>query len=84
MQRKYLLPNNVEITLREERLKCPELLFAPSLQSNFHDIEGIHKTTYESIVKCENEIKKDLFKNIVLAGGCTMFEGMQARIRKEI
>ena len=31
-------------------------------------------------MKCDNDIKKDLFKNIVLAGGCTMFEGMQGRM----
>ena len=35
-------------------------------------------------MKCDNDIKKDLFKNIVLAGGCTMFEGMQGRMKKEI
>lgn len=48
------------------------------------DIEGIHKYTFDSIMKCDNDIKKDLFKNIVLAGGCTMFEGMKERMKKEI
>jgi len=35
-------------------------------------------------MKCEQDIKRDLFRNIVLAGGCTMFKGMQARMKKEI
>ena len=35
-------------------------------------------------MKCDNDIKKDLFKNIVLAGGSTMFEGMKDRMKKEI
>jgi actin-related protein len=35
--------------------------------------DGIHKFTYDSIMKCDPDIKKDLFRNIVLAGGCTMF-----------
>jgi len=65
-------------------LKCPELLFTPQLNNTSADQDGIHKTTYDSIQKCEQEIKRDLFRNIVLAGGNTMFEGMQARIRKEI
>jgi len=60
------------------------MLFVPAVQSNAMEIDGIHKYTYDSIMKCENDIKKDLFKNIVLAGGCTMFEGMQARMKKEI
>jgi len=47
-------------------------------------MDGIHKFTFDSIMKCENDIKKDLFKNIVLAGGSTMFEGMRDRMKKEI
>ena len=47
-------------------------------------IDGIHKFTHDSIIKCDNDIRRDLFRNIVLAGGCTMFDGMQARMKKEI
>ena len=35
-------------------------------------------------MKCEKDIWKDLFNGIVLAGGCTMFKGMQARMQKEV
>lgn len=35
-------------------------------------------------MKCDNDIKKDLFKGIVLAGGSTMFWGMKDRMKKEI
>lgn len=84
VMKNYTLPSGQQITLREERLKCPEMLFVPAVQSNAHEIDGIHKYTYDSIMKCENDIKRDLFRNIVLAGGCTMFEGMQARMQKEI
>ena len=46
--------------------------------------EGIQRFTNDSIMKCENDIRKNLFQNIVLAGGCTMFEGMKDRMKKEI
>ena len=82
IERKYLLPGDKYITLREERLSCPELLFVPNLAGK--DIDGIHKFTFDSIMKCDVDIKKDLFKNIVLAGGSTMFEGMRERMKKEI
>ena len=62
---------------------CPELLFAPQTHGK-NDLEGIHKYTHDAIIKCENDIKKELFKNIVLAGGCTMFPGMKDRMKKEI
>jgi actin-related protein len=47
-------------------------------------MEGIHKLTFDAIMKCDCDIRKDLFKNIVLAGGSTLFDGMRERMRKEI
>ena len=36
---------------------------------------GIHETTYNSIMKCDVDIRKDLYANTVLSGGTTMFPG---------
>lgn len=68
--------------MKEERIKCPELLFNPIIAGK--ELDGIHKYTHDCIIKCDNDIRKDLFKNIVLAGGCTMFHGMKDRMKKEI
>lgn len=86
IERKYTLPGDKPLYLKEERLRCPEVLFQPGQAAKElnKDIEGIHKFTFDSIMKCDNDIKKDLFKNIVLAGGSTMFEGMKERMKKEI
>ncbi len=46
--------------------------------------EGIHETTYNSIMKCDVDIRKDLYGNIVLSGGTTMFPGIADRMQKEI
>jgi actin-related protein len=48
------------------------------------DLDGIHKFTFDAIMKCDAEIRRILFKDIVLAGGSTMFEGMRERMKKEI
>jgi actin-related protein len=45
---------------------------------------GIHQTTYNSIMKCDVDIRKDLYSNIVLSGGTTMFPGIADRMTKEI
>merc|ERR1712130_1060486 len=44
-----------------ERFRCPEALFQPS----FLGMEacGIHETTYNSIMKCDVDIRKDLYAN---------------------
>merc|ERR1712156_998009 len=45
---------------------------------------GIHETTYNSIMKCDVDIRKDLYANIVLSGGSTMYPGIADRMQKEI
>ncbi|KMS93923.1 hypothetical protein BVRB_026560, partial [Beta vulgaris subsp. vulgaris] len=46
--------------------------------------EGVHQLTYQSIMKCDVDIRKDLYGNIVLSGGTTMFDGIADRISKEV
>ena len=45
---------------------------------------GIHETTYNSIMKCDVEIRRDLYQNTVLSGGTTMFPGIADRMQKEM
>src|SRR5271170_4930373 len=47
-------------------------------------IIGIHETTYNSIMKCDIDIRKDLYANTVLSGGTTMYPGIADRMQKEI
>jgi len=82
IEKVYKLPGEKPLILKEERIKCSELLFQPPQFGK--ELDGIHKFTHDSIIKCDNDIRRDLFKNIVLAGGCTMFEGMKDRMKKEI
>jgi len=78
----YELPDGKIITIENEIFQCPEVLFKPSLIGK--EIEGIHRTIYDSIMKCDFDIRKDLYGNIVLSGGNTMFDGITDRIYKEI
>ena len=83
----YELPCGSIITLQDEKFRCPELLFKPSLLGNLneHNIEeGIHKICFDTISKCDFEIHPLLYNSIALSGGCTMFRGFPARFEKEI
>merc|ERR1712173_301510 len=70
------------ITIGNERFRTPECLWNPST-IGLED-EGIHKLTYTSIMKCDVDIRKDLYSNIVLSGGTTMFPGIADRMKKEM
>jgi len=41
-------------------------------------------SSYESIMKCDLDIRRDLFGNVVLSGGTTMFPGIADRMNKEL
>nr|XP_060621199.1 actin, alpha skeletal muscle B isoform X8 [Anolis sagrei ordinatus] len=45
---------------------------------------GVHEATYNSIMKCDIDIRKDLYANNVLSGGTTMYPGIADRMQKEI
>ncbi|KAJ4953591.1 hypothetical protein NE237_030423 [Protea cynaroides] len=82
IEKSYELPDGQVITIGAERFRCPEVLFQPSLIGM--EAAGIHETTYNSIMKCDVDIRKDLYGNIILSGGSTMFPGIADRMSKEI
>merc|ERR1712168_1291793 len=69
-------------TTGNERFRAPEALFQPS----FLGMEscGVHETTYNSIMKCDIDIRNDLYANTVMSGGTTMYPGIADRMQKEI
>jgi actin len=82
LEKNYELPDGQVITIGNERFRCPEVLFNPSMVGM--EANGIHDTTFNSIMKCDVDIRKDLYSNIVLSGGTTMFPGIADRMSKEI
>ena len=79
---KYEMPDGTEITVGNERFRCPEVLFKPNMIGK--ELEGIHAQTYNSIQKSDIDVRKDLFSNIVLSGGTTMFPNIAERLTAEV
>ncbi|XP_050686314.1 actin-2, muscle-specific-like [Eriocheir sinensis] len=82
LDKSYELPDGQIITIRNERFRAPEAFFSPSKIGM--EAEGIDTFVYNSIMKCDIDIRKDLFANVVMSGGTTMFPGIADRMQKQL
>ena len=82
VEKSYELPDGQVITIGNERFRCPEALFQPVMLGL--EASGIQETTFASIMKCDVDIRKDLYSNVVLSGGSSMFPGIAERMQREI
>lgn len=78
----YELPDGNVVTLGSERFRCPEAMFNPMALGL--EADGIHTMIYNSIARCDIDIRRDLYANVVLSGGTTMFAGLGLRMQNEL
>jgi actin beta/gamma 1 len=78
----YDMPDGTVLTVSNERFRCPEVLFNPKLIGK--EFGGIHQVCNDSIQKSDIDIRKDLYANICVSGGTTLYPGIAERLLKEL
>ncbi|CAI6084277.1 unnamed protein product [Clonostachys chloroleuca] len=79
----YKLADGKSITVGRERFMTPEALFHPHLMGMNNEM-GIQHLTFGAVLKSDTSLQDTLYENIVLAGGSTLFPGIQDRMHSEI
>ncbi|KAH0788449.1 actin [Histomonas meleagridis] len=77
----YRLPDGT-VTYGTEAIRCPEALFTPSIANS--QSNGVHQMIHTSLDRCDMDVRKEMYSNIVLSGGTSMFKGLPERMEKEI
>ena len=82
MEKTYTLPDGETLTIGAERFMAPELFFNPGAIGS--EENPLDELIYRSIQNCDVDLRRDLYANIVLSGGSTMFPGLKERLHKEL
>jgi len=82
MVKSYTLPDGETVQIGQERFMAPEIFMKPTLVGK--DEPALSDQVNNSIRNCDVDLRRDLYQNIVLAGGSSMFPGLKERLHKEI
>jgi len=78
----YKLPDGTTIMVGAEVFRAPEILFNPAIIGQ--EYVGIHQCLINTISRCDLDIRRAMFNDILLAGGSTLFEGFGERLLSEV
>jgi len=81
-EKQFELPDMSIVTVHNQIIRCPELMFKPSLDGK--EMMGLPELAKKTIDDCDLDVRKDLFANIVMSGGTTMFPNMPERLQFEV
>jgi len=82
MEKQYTLPDGETITVGAERFLAPEAFFNPATLGK--EEQPLDDAVYKAVQDCDIDLRKELYQNIVLSGGSTMFPGLKERLHKEL
>ncbi|MHA2290420.1 MAG: actin, cytoplasmic 2 [Promethearchaeota archaeon] len=82
MEKSYMMPDGEVINVGLERFLAPEGFFNPSVLGK--ELDPLDELIVGAITDCDVDLRRELYGNIVLSGGSTMFPGVKERLTKEI
>eukprot|EP01063_Lacrimia_lanifica_P025138 TRINITY_DN3290_c0_g2_i1.p1 TRINITY_DN3290_c0_g2~~TRINITY_DN3290_c0_g2_i1.p1 ORF type:complete len:440 (+),score=124.31 TRINITY_DN3290_c0_g2_i1:133-1320(+) len=78
----YTMPDGAQIKLVNDRFTAPEAMFNPKIIGK--NCDGVQTAAHNCIQRCDSFIRNELYANITLAGGNTLFQQFDARLTREM
>ncbi|XP_006886978.1 PREDICTED: actin-like protein 7B [Elephantulus edwardii] len=79
----YELPDGKLISIGQERFRCSEMLFRPSLVGCGQP--GLPALTAACLSQCQEAgFREEMAANVLLCGGCTMLDGFPERFQRDL
>jgi actin beta/gamma 1 len=83
-EKTFDLPDGKKIVIGpQDRFQFTEALFRPHERLGL-EMNGLHRLLFESIGRCDLDIRKEVQNNIVICGGTTMFPGFVNRLQQQM
>ncbi len=82
VEKNYELPDGNVIAIGNERFRCAEVLFQPSIL--LKELPSIPECIYQTIMQCDIDARREFYRSIVLTGGSTSFAGFPERVHQEL
>jgi actin len=80
----FELPDGQTVTVNGPRFTAPEAIFNPELIQEGSEEKGLHQLANATIEACDLDIRLDLYSNVILSGGSTLYEGLTDRLAQEL
>uniref|UniRef100_A0A182IZW9 Uncharacterized protein n=1 Tax=Anopheles atroparvus TaxID=41427 RepID=A0A182IZW9_ANOAO len=79
----YKASNGTCYAVGQERYHCGEALFNPAAIGRSQE-KALPQLVVETLTSCKESQRKDLYANVILAGGSTMLGGFAERLQREL
>jgi len=79
----YGLPDGQDIRIGSERVRAAEVLFSPGLTGSKLE-DGLSAKLVTSVSQCDIHVRTDLWRNVLVVGGCSMLPGLKERLELEL
>jgi len=89
-ERQFEMPDKTIVTVHNQLILCPEVLFQPSLRGTQFSMLGgskmqaLHEIARRSVQGCHPDIHQALLGNTVMSGGTSKFPNMPERMQSEL